>query len=83
MKQILVIKDPECEVGFDVLSDYCRQVQLYLGSEVQVLPIWPHGEMELIGDKRKMKLAIKELKEVIAEFEDVLKGDEDAADKDN
>ena len=82
MKQILVIRDPECEVGFDVLSEYCSQVQRYLGNEVQVLPIWPHGEVELIGDKRKMKLLMKDLKDIISEFEDVLKEGENAADKD-
>lgn len=82
MKQILVIKDPECEVGFDVLCDYCGQVQTYLGKDIQVIPMWPHGEIELIGDKRRAKLVTKELKDVIAEYENILKENENAADKD-
>lgn len=69
MKQILVISDPEVEVGFNVLCDYCSKVQMAVGKDVIVLPMWPHGKVDLVGDKRKMKLIIKELKEAIEEFE--------------
>ena len=68
-KQILVISDPEVEVGFNVLCDYCNEVQNVVGKDVVVLPMWPHGKVDLIGDKRKMKLTIKELKEAIEELE--------------
>ena len=69
MKQILVISDPEVEVGFNVLCDYCSEIQKAVGKDVVVLPMWPHGKVDLVGDKRKMKLIIKELKEAIEEFE--------------
>lgn len=69
-KQILVIKDPEKEVGFDVVCDYARAVAEYMkGENVVVLPLWPHGEVELIGDKRKMKLFIKEYKKLLDELD--------------
>lgn len=69
MKKILMVRDPEQEVGFKVLTDYCEIIQEKLGADVQVLPIWPHGEMELIGDKRKLKLVRKQLREVLEEIE--------------
>lgn len=76
MKQILVIKDPECEVGFDALCNYAQAVQEHLGSQITVLPIWPHGEMQLLGDKRQMKLVVKELKELALELEAELNKEE-------
>lgn len=68
-KQILMVRDPEQEVGFKVLTDYCEIIQEKLGANVQVIPMWPHGEMELIGDKRKMQLIKKQLREVLEEIE--------------
>lgn len=68
-KQILMVRDPEQEVGFKVLTDYCEIIQEKLGTNVQVIPMWPHGEMELIGDKRKMQLVKKQLREVLEEIE--------------
>lgn len=73
MKQILVIRDPDYEVGFDVVCEFARSVALRLKDEpVLVLPMWPHGKVELIGDKRKMKLIVKEYKELLAEMEEML-----------
>ena len=69
MKKLLFIKDPEHEVGFDILCDYCATIQDRLGEEVAVIPIWPTGEVELIGDKRKLKLHVKNLKEMLEELE--------------
>lgn len=69
IKQILVIKDPEMEVDFKTVTKYAEVVQKRLGDDIQVLPIWPHGEIELIGDKRRMKLRIRELKKIIEELE--------------
>lgn len=69
MKKILFIKDPEMEVGFDVLCNYCATVQERVGNEIIVLPIWPHGEADIIGDKRKLKLIIKELREVLDDLD--------------
>lgn len=69
MKQILVIKDPENQVGFTALCQYAEAVQERLGGQVAVLPIWPDGEMELIGDKRKMKLLIKTLEDIVEDLE--------------
>lgn len=69
-KQILCIKDPECEVGFDVVCQYASAVAKQLeGEPILVLPMWPHGEIELIGDKRKMKLIVKEYKKMLEKFE--------------
>lgn len=69
-KQILLIKDPEHEVGFDVLCEFSYQVAKSLqGEPIVVIPMWPHGEMELIGDKRKIKLITKEYKKLIEEME--------------
>lgn len=73
MKQILVIKDTENEVGYHALCDYAQAVADRLaGEDILVLPIWPHGDIELIGDKRKMKLVIKELKELISDLENYI-----------
>lgn len=69
MKQILVIKDPNDQVGFEVLCRYAEAVQKRLGSQVAVLPIWPDGEVELIGDKRKMKLLVKTLEDIVEDLE--------------
>jgi hypothetical protein len=77
VKQILIIKDPDNEVGFDVLTNYAAAVQARLGNSVFVLPMWPHGEAELLGDKRKMKLAVKEFKEILEEYDDLLEGELD------
>lgn len=80
MRQILLIKDPDCELPFENVCQYAEAVQERLGSSVAVLPIWPHGEMELIGDRRKMKLTIKTVKELLDELENELNtgGDVDA-----
>lgn len=80
MRQILLIKDPDCELPFENVCQYAEAVQERLGSSVAVLPIWPHGEMELIGDRRKMKLTIKTVKELLNELENELNtgGDVDA-----
>lgn len=77
MKQILVISDPELEVDFDTLCNYCAVVQERLGSSVAVLPIWPHGKAELIGDKRKMKLQIKHIQDVLKELEIEMEGEDE------
>ncbi|MGF6375005.1 hypothetical protein M2140_000039 [Clostridiales Family XIII bacterium PM5-7] len=69
LKQLLVISDPEQEVGFEVLTDYCRTIQQLLGLNVAVLPIWPHGKVELVGDKGEIEIKIKTLKEAIDELE--------------
>lgn len=70
IKQLLVIRDPEDEVGFDVLVKYCEIVQNIVGNEdIQVLPIWPHGEVELINNNEGAKLKIAQIKDVIKEFE--------------
>ena len=72
-KQILVIKDPEMELGFQALCDYSQAVADRLqDNNVLVLPLWPHGEIELIGDKRQMKLTIKTYKDLLQEFEEEL-----------
>ena len=69
MKKMLFVKDPEGEVGFDVLCNYCAVIQERLGQEVIVLPLWPNGEAELVGDKRQMKLFIKNIREMLDELE--------------
>lgn len=75
-KQILVIKDPECEVGFDTLCEYTATIAERVQDEnTVVIPIWPHGEMELIGDKRKMKLFVKNYKEILNSLEKELEGE--------
>lgn len=69
MKQILVVNDPELEVDFETLCEYCAIIQERLGSSIAVIPMWPHGKIELIGDKRKMKLQIKRIQDVLKELE--------------
>lgn len=69
MKKILFVKDRENEVGFDVLCNYCAKIQERLGQEVVVLPIWPNGEVDLIGDKRQMKLLVKDIREALNDIE--------------
>lgn len=72
-KQILVIKDPEMEIGFQALCDYAQVVADRLqDNSVLVLPMWPHGEISLVGDRRQMKLTIKTYKELLQEFEERL-----------
>lgn len=82
MKQILLIKDPDYELPFENVCQYAEAVQERLGSSVAVLPMWPHGEMELIGDKRKMKLTIKTVRSLLDDLEAELSaGGEVDADK--
>ena len=68
MKKILVVKDPECEVGFNVLCDYCATIQENLGNEVMVIPIWPSGEVSLIDDTDEIELIMADLKELIEDW---------------
>lgn len=70
MRKIIVVSDPEFEVGFEVLANYCRAVQeLFNPNETVVLPIWPSGKIEIIdGNKEKVKLLFKTLNELIEEF---------------
>ena len=68
MKKILVVKDPECEVGFNVLCDYCAAIQENLGNEVMVIPIWPSGEVSLIDDADEIELIMADLKELIEDW---------------
>lgn len=77
MKRLLVINDPECEVGFSPLCDYCSIVQERLGDDVVVLPIWPHGSIELIDDENKIKLTIKHIQDLLNEFDELSEDDED------
>ena len=68
MKKILVVKDPECEVGFNVLCDYCAAIQENLGNEVMVVPIWPSGDVSLIDDTDEIELIMADLKELIEDW---------------
>lgn len=69
MKKILVVKDPECEVGFNVLANYCATIQEHIGNEVMVIPIWPSGEVSLIDDTDEIELIMADLKELIEDYE--------------
>lgn len=69
MKKILVVKDPECEVGFNVLCDYCAAIQENLGNEVMVVPIWPSGDVSLIDDTDEIELIMTDLKELVEDYE--------------
>lgn len=69
MKKILVVKDPECEVGFDVLANYCATIQEHIGNEVMVIPIWPSGEVSLIDDADEIELIMADLKELIEDYD--------------
>lgn len=72
MRRIMVISDPENEVGFSVLTSYCEQVQtLFNPNELLVLPFWPSGKIELIdgNDKQSIELIRKTLTELITEFD--------------
>lgn len=68
MKKILVISDPEFEMGFSDVCQYCQVVQERLGNEVFVLPIWPHGRAELIDDVNDIELHIKNISDIIKEL---------------
>lgn len=69
MKKILVVKDPECEVGFDVLANYCATIQEHIGNEIMVVPIWPSGEVSLIDDADEIELIMADLKELIEDYD--------------
>jgi hypothetical protein len=70
MKKLLVVKDPNMEVGFDALCSYCQAVHNMINDpEVLVLPVWPHGEVALIDDADEVELHIATLREVLDRFE--------------
>ena len=68
MKKILVVKDPDCEVGFNVLCNYCATIQENLENEVMVVPIWPSGDISLIDDDNEIELIMANLKELVEDW---------------
>ncbi|MEY8366553.1 hypothetical protein AALA22_13020 [Anaerovoracaceae bacterium 41-7] len=72
-KKILIIKDPNGEVGFNVLCEYCQVVQNQIGADILVLPMWQTGEAQIIDDKNEMELFIKTYREMMDCVESDLK----------
>ena len=65
MRDILIVKDSDNEVGFDVVCKYCAVLQDRLGLDTIVIPIWPQGDIKLITKEAERKILVKELKEVL------------------
>ena len=74
INKILVVKDPENEVGFDTLCEYSENVQKVLGSNVLVLPVWPKCDIELldISDEDDVEFHISTIKNSIKNLESQL-----------
>lgn len=74
INKILVIKDPENEVGFSTLCEYSENVQKVLGNNVLVLPVWPKCDIELldIGDEDNVEFHISTIKSAIKNIESQL-----------
>lgn len=71
---MLVISDPEEEVGFDVLCQYCGQVAGVVGNDCLVLPMWPHGKVELIDNTNEIETVITNLKSILEQYEELFNG---------
>lgn len=75
INKILVVKDPENEVGFTALCEYSENVQKVLGSNVLVLPVWPKCDIKLldINDEDDVEFHISTIKNSIKNLESQLK----------